>query len=126
MLTMIRPVSEIQRNMTALEKLVVENQEIIALSKNSKEHMVLMSHEQYKKLFTKTEYLNEKVSEYEAKIEELEAKIAIYEGIFISQGQFSRGEALTWLDAKAHSDARHRERLNAVQSDSDPGSSTRA
>lgn len=126
MLTMIRPVSEIQRNMGELEKLIVEDKEIIALSKNSKEHMVLMSHDQYKRLYTKTEHLEEKVEEYEARLIDLESKIAIYEGLITSQGQYHRGESLSWQDAKARSDAQHRERLDAVQLDSDTTSSGRA
>jgi len=125
MLTMIRPVSEIQRNMGELEKLVVDGNEIVALSKNSKEHMVLMSHKQYKKIYTKTENLEDKVAEYEIRLEDIEAKNAIYEGIITSQGQYQRGEALQWRDAKAQSDAHHKERLDAIQFNSDSSSAGR-
>jgi PHD/YefM family antitoxin component YafN of YafNO toxin-antitoxin module len=115
-------VSEVQRNMATLEKIVVEDQEIVALSKSSKEHMILMSHEQYKKLYAKAEILEDKITEYETKLDEIEAKIAIYEGILTSQGQFYRGEG---EDAKAQLNAQHKERLYAVQINSTPSSSTR-
>jgi hypothetical protein len=52
-----------------------------------------------------------KLSEYKLQIEELQMKVAIYEGIITSQGQYQRGEALPWREAKVISDAQHKEKM---------------
>lgn len=107
---MIRPVSDLNNEISEFEALVMNENQTVILIKHYKEHMVIMSHGAYNKLTGKIDTLENQLAETEMQFNEAESKLAVYGGILKSEGQISRGEGLPWKATKKQSDARHKGR----------------
>lgn len=69
MKTIIRPISELSRNVTSIEKLIIENDVPVHLTKNGINHMVILNSQQYDRMIEKMETY-EKILRAEAEIRE--------------------------------------------------------
>ncbi|VBB07174.1 Hypothetical protein LUCI_2418 [Lucifera butyrica] len=91
----IRPISDLSRNMTEIERLAIEEGQIIQLAKNSKEHMVIMGSDTYKNLL---------------------AKLSMYESLLISEAQIRQGKSQPLEVAMKKSNKKFQEKLDAFNS----------
>lgn len=88
----IRPISDLSRNMAEIERLAIEEGQIVQLAKNSKEHMVIMGSDTFKSLF---------------------AKLSMYESLLVSEAQIRQGKSQTLESAREKSDKKFQEKLDA-------------
>ncbi|EGO62453.1 hypothetical protein [Acetonema longum] len=88
----IRPISDLSRNMAEIERLAIEEGQIVQLAKNSKEHMVIMGSDTFKSLF---------------------AKLSMYESLLVSEAQIRQGKSQPLESAREKSDKKFQEKLDA-------------
>lgn len=72
MKTIIRPISELSRNVASIERLIMENDVPVHLTKNGINHMVILNSQQYDRMIEKMETY-EKILRAEAGIRNGEA-----------------------------------------------------